>query len=92
MTRRQSATELNVHVAAQIRMVEVAAAEIFDLGPAWQLPAALSALYRLRPDLGRESDDQQHAIHMLNWPRNDLYFARVCRLLKMHGIGAQGGE
>jgi len=31
-------------------------------------------------------------MHMWQFPRNDRYFARVCRLLKLYGIGKQWGE
>lgn len=88
MTRRKDSAELSVH-AAQRRLVDDAVAAIFKGAPAWQPQAALAAIYRIRPELGVEADPELHALHMWKWPRDDLYFARVCRLLKMYGIGFQ---
>jgi hypothetical protein len=92
MTRRLPPDKLNVHAALEAkRLRESVAAEIFKDAPPWQLHAALAALHRFRPDFG-ESDPTAHAVHMLNFARNDLYFARVCRLLKAYGVGTQWGE
>ena len=93
MTRRLPPQDLNVHVAAsQRRIVDEAAREIFAQASPWEIHAAVAAIYRLRPDLGIEADVKAHAMHLWQFPRNDLYFARVCRLLKLYGIGSQWGE
>lgn len=93
VTRRLPPQELNVHVAeSQRKLVDAAAREIFAQAAPWEIHAALAALYRLRPGLGVEADVEAHARHMWKFPRDDLYFARVCRLLKLYGIGAQWGD
>ena len=72
--------------------VSDAVRDIFRGAAEWEPQAAMAALYRLRPELGVEADVEMHAVHMWQFPRNDRYFARVCRLLKMYGIGSQWGD
>jgi len=85
--------ELNVHAAATQRMlVDTLVQENFAGAAAWEIHAAVAAIGRLRPDLGIMVDTHAHARHMWEFPRNDLYFARVCRLLKLYGIGKQWGD
>lgn len=59
---------------------------IFDGAPDWQVQAAIAALCRFRPDLG-PSDPRHHEIHLCNWWRSEGYFNRICRAMKLYGIG-----
>lgn len=90
MTRKLPPEALQASTAQQ-RWVDDAVRDIFRDAPAWQPIAAMAALYRLRPGLGVEADPVAHQMHMWKFPRDDLYFARVCRLLKMYGIGSHYG-
>lgn len=95
MTRRLPPEQLGKSqalAAPQKLEPERVAADFFKGAPAEQMPAALAALYRFRPDLGGTVDPQLHAAHMLLWPRDDHYFLRLCRLLKWYGVGGQWGE
>lgn len=94
MTKRvPPSPELNVHAAAaRQKLVDEIVRETFEGGEPWETRAGVAAIARLRPDLGLEVDHEAHAMHMWQFPRNDHYFARVCRLLKLYGIGKQWGD
>jgi hypothetical protein len=68
------------------------AGDIFIKRPDWQKRCALAALYRMRPDLGQPVDDDDHAAHMLTWPRDERYFLCLCKLLKWFGVGSDWGH
>jgi len=59
---------------------------IFRGAPDWQVRAARAALCRFRPDLG-PSDPHDHELHLCNWWRDDDYFLRICRAMRLYGIG-----
>lgn len=86
MTRRLPPDQLNVQKATLDEQTLLA--EIFDGCPDWMRRAGLAALNERRQ---RPWNTDDHNVHRLNLARNDLYFARVCRLLKVHGIGAHWG-
>lgn len=61
---------------------------IFEGAPAWQLRAARAALCRFRPDLG-PSDPADHELHLCMWWRDDDYFVRICRAMRVYEIGGR---
>lgn len=90
MTRRLPPKDLDGNKAIMSAAVSAAIGEMFAGAPAWQLRAALAALYRLRPELGAP-DDLDHELHLCMWWRDPDYFLRVCRLLRHYGVGSQWG-
>jgi hypothetical protein len=90
MTRKMPADELAQHAA--LNGDEIVAA-IFRQAPQWQKEAAHAALYDHRPDLRRAPPSAAENLalqaHFLNVARNANYFARVCRLLALYGVGSQ---
>ena len=97
MTRHK---DLNVTVAVDAqRLRDSIVQDVFAGCPDWMLWAGLAALHDLRPDLVRKKrskdEERQHVewlnLHLWKMPRDDIYFARVCRLLKLHGVGGQWG-
>lgn len=100
MTRRLPPKELNVQVAAPEQALrDSMIGEIFAGCPDWMMWAALACLHDFRPDLVKARDveaerrrDVWLQVHLWKMPRDDVYFARLCRLLKMHGVGSQWGN
>lgn len=64
-----------------------AAHAVFADGPPWRVEASLAALADFRPDLGIVVASGWLAAHLWKWPRDDVYFAGVCTLLKHYGVG-----
>lgn len=98
MTRHK---DLNVRVALDLQqMRDAMVLKAFDGCPDWMMWAALAALHDLRPDLvkdKRSADEEARHVRWLNvhlWqmPRDSVYFARLCHLLKLHGVGSQWGN
>jgi hypothetical protein len=90
MTRILPPQQLQASAVPQAEaLLSRAAADIFKGAPSWQMPVAMAAIYRFRPDLGVEPDPELHALHMRIWPRQGHtdYFLRLCRLMKLYGIG-----
>lgn len=59
---------------------------VFGGAPAWHVRAAVAALCRFRPDLG-PSDPADHELHLSMWWRHGPYFDRICRAMRLYGIG-----
>lgn len=93
MTRRLTSDQIGALAAgAHERWQNEAIGKIFAGAPDWQMPAAMAAVHRLRPELGVEADVAAHQVHMFRFPRDAQYFDRVCRLLKFFNIGSHWGE
>lgn len=94
MTRRLPPEVLDGQAAAsgQHRWLADARRTLFAAAAPWEEAAAMAAVHRLRPDLGIEPDVEAHQVHMFRFPRDPAYFMRVCRLLKLYGIGSHWGE
>lgn len=80
--------DMVVKLSEAVALREGLIAGIFKQSEPWQVRAALAALYRFRPDLGA-SDDRWHRVHMeaLGAQSDGGYFLRVCKLLKLFGVG-----
>lgn len=90
MTRTLPPQQLKAAAVPQAEaLLSRAASDIFKGAPSWQMHVAMAAIYRFRPDLGVEPDAELHALHMMIWPRpaHSDYFLRLCRLMKLYGIG-----
>jgi hypothetical protein len=91
--------DLNVTAAVDAqRLRDSLVAKVFEGCPDWMMWAALAALHDLRPDLvkARTADEAaRHGawlnVHLWKMPRDDVYFVRLCHLLKLHGVGSQWG-
>ena len=90
MTRRLPPKTLNVNESQYLTHHRLVA-DIFTNAEQWEPAAAHAALYRFRPDLRRgpetEAEILAHQAHMIAWPSCPNYFARVCRLLAVYGVG-----
>ncbi len=90
MTRKLTPEDRKAAAAAPL-WVNDAIRAVFKGSPDWMMWAALAALHDLRPDRG-PADVKWLNVHLWNLPRNDIYFARVCHLLRLHGVGDQWGR
>ena len=86
MTKHLPPETLRVY-AALPTVPRAAALTIFKDHPAWMVQASLAALADLRPGLGIAVEPEWLATHLWKWPRDDVYFAGVCALLRSYSVG-----